>query len=386
MKTSFEAEMEEQRRWTLLPERAGMTIFDDLVRNEFLTPDEQRNKQTRRLGGVIDFCYRHVPYYRSLFDELGLAPGDVTTQADLVKLPILTKRDLYEHERELQAGTMPKGDRLAHPTFSSGSTGRPAKVAHSERSHQMFGFLRQRNLRFYRFDPAAKFASIRLASQLPRRADGSMIPDGVFGNLPRWLYCEEYFETGPQAVFNVTNPVELILAWLEKEQPAYLMTYPETLEHLAFASGEKIPIDTIRATVAISEQMTPPMKRRIERAFAAPVYQNYGLNEIGNVAVRCLAGRYHVHSEHCIVEIIDDAGRPTAPGETGRVVVTALKNPAMPLIRFDTDDLAQTVSGPCPCGRTLPSFGDIAGRYSRIAFLPEGTLGQVGAIRDALET
>ena len=138
--------------------------------------------------------------------------------------------------------------------------------------------------------------------------------------------------------------------------------------------------------MAISEQMTPPMRRRIERAFSAPVYQNYGLNEIGMVAVRCLAGRYHVHAEHCLVENVDDAGRAMAPGDTGRIVVTALKNPAMPLIRFDTDDLAQVLSGPCPCGRTLPSFGDIAGRYSRIAFLPDGTLGRVAAIRDALET
>ncbi len=66
-------------------------------------------------------------------------------------------------------------------------------------------------------------------------------------------------------------------------------------------------------------------------------------------------------------------------------MVTGLRNRAMPLIRYDTDDVAEVLAGPCPCGRTLPSFGKLVGRYSRIAYLPEGTLGYVGALRQALE-
>jgi phenylacetate-CoA ligase len=57
----------------------------------------------------------------------------------------------------------------------------------------------------------------------------------------------------------------------------------------------------------------------------------------------------------------------------------------MPLIRYDTGDMARAVAGPCPCGRTTPAFGDLVGRYSRIAYLPEGTLALVGALRTSLE-
>ncbi|MBT5038934.1 MAG: hypothetical protein HOM52_10520, partial [Rhodospirillaceae bacterium] len=106
----------------------------------------------------------------------------------------------------------------------------------------------------------------------------------------------------------------------------------------------------------------------------------------GIVALKCPAGRYHVHGEHCLVELVGDDGQPVAPGEIGRIVVTAFRNLAMPLIRYDTDDLAQSVEGPCACGRTMPGFGEVIGRYSRIAYLPDGTLGLVGAVRDALET
>ena len=83
--------------------------------------------------------------------------------------------------------------------------------------------------------------------------------------------------------------------------------------------------------------------------------------------------RYHVHSEHCVVEIVDQEGQPCPPGEPGRIAVTALRNLAMPLIRYDTDDLAEAVTGPCPCGRTLPAFVGLFGRYRRHASLPAGS-------------
>src|SRR5262249_37560693 len=51
----------------------------------------------------------------------------------------------------------------------------------------------------------------------------------------------------------------------------------------------------------------------------------------------------------------------------------------------DPDDLAMAVEGPCPCGRTLPSFGAIQGRYRRMAFLPPGVWRHWGAIYHALE-
>jgi phenylacetate-CoA ligase len=63
--------------------------------------------------------------------------------------------------------------------------------------------------------------------------------------------------------------------------------------------------------------------------------------------------------------------------------MTAFRNPAMPLIRYDTGDLAQAVDGPCACGRTLPSFGEIAGRYRRFAGLPDHTRDRVRVLQRA---
>ncbi|MSR14332.1 MAG: hypothetical protein EXR86_07150 [Gammaproteobacteria bacterium] len=126
------------------------------------------------------------------------------------------------------------------------------------------------------------------------------------------------------------------------------------------------------------------MRARIEEAFGVTIAQGYGLNEIGLVAVRCGAGRYHVHVEHCWVEIVDDEGQPCAAGETGQLLVTGFRNAAMPLIRYDSGDLAIAETGPCPCGRTLPGFGAIIGRYRRYAYLPDNSMRYFRAILHAL--
>jgi phenylacetate-CoA ligase len=68
---------------------------------------------------------------------------------------------------------------------------------------------------------------------------------------------------------------------------------------------------------------------------------------------------FHIHTEHCLVEIVDEDGKQCPSGQLGRILVTTLNNTAMPLIRYDTDDLAVSLDGPCPCGRTLPLFGEI---------------------------
>lgn len=185
--------------------------------------------------------------------------------------------------------------------------------------------------------------------------------------------------------FGVTNPIEEQVRWLGHTDPHYLLSYAESLEHLSFAMSENYPGNQLKGVQSISETMTPDMKEKIGRCFNVPLDLNYGLNELGLVASRCPeGGRYHVHNEYFHVEILRNDGKPCKPGERGRVVVTALSGFAMPLIRYDTDDLAVATDQSCSCGRTLPCFGEVLGRYSRIAHLPEGTLSKVGLLRDAL--
>jgi phenylacetate-CoA ligase len=164
------------------------------------------------------------------------------------------------------------------------------------------------------------------------------------------------------------------------------MSGPSIFEEWMVAAGNAPPVDSLEALIGISSQLTSTMRARLRENWGIPIHQTYGLNEIGKVGLRCEFGRYHIHVEHCLVEIVDNHGQPCSPGQVGHVVVTGLRNWAMPLLRYDTDDMAVAVAGPCPCGRTQPSMGEIAGRYHRFQGLPAGTNERVSTLMGAIVT
>ena len=90
------------------------------------------------------------------------------------------------------------------------------------------------------------------------------------------------------------------------------------------------------------------------------------------MALQCPTGEhYHVQSEGVLLEVLDEAGKPCAPGEVGRVVVTSLHNFATPLVRYEIGDYAE-VGAACTCGRSLPVLQRIIGRKRNTLIAPDG--------------
>lgn len=381
--TTLAEEREAQKCWKLRRPRAN-SAYDKLIDLEFEAPERNRARSTQALANMLGFAAGNVPYYRGLFRRVNGNPRDADPRGALSALPILSKLDVQDHREELRAERLPPGDRLARWTKSSGTTGRPTQVLHSQHSSGMFRLLKQREYRWFRLDPQRTLAAIRLGRSLPPGASGGELESGETGRLRTWPYMND-FSTGPYFGLSTVTPIEERIEWLRRMRPQYLLAYAQTLEHLAFAAGASRPAESLKGLLSVSEQLTPGMRACVERSFGVPVHENYGLNEVGIVAGRCEAGRYHVHSEHCLVEILDDTGRACAAGEVGRIIVTSLTNFAMPLIRYDTGDLAEAIAQNCSCGRVLPLFGGIEGRYGRVAHLPAGTMTIVMALRDAIE-
>jgi phenylacetate-CoA ligase len=102
------------------------------------------------------------------------------------------------------------------------------------------------------------------------------------------------------------------------------------------------------AVIAASEEMLPHEQTVIQRAFpAAAVVGHYGLAERVALAVEDprAPGEYEFEPLYGHVELVDDAGSPvTDVGATGRIVGTGYLNRAMPLLRYDTDDVADLVA------------------------------------------
>lgn len=89
------------------------------------------------------------------------------------------------------------------------------------------------------------------------------------------------------------------------------------------------------------EMLLASQRARFARVVGVPIQDLYGSRELGAVAFDDAGtGEYVVLRPAVLVEVLDDHGRPVAPGEEGRLCVTDLCNTATPFIRYDTGDLA----------------------------------------------
>ncbi len=380
----METEQTAQSRWQLRADWSQMDWSGELIRNEFLSPADQCAWQAEVLGDLIAFASTHVPWYRTQFHKLGIDSKDIGGVEDLARLPILTREDLQGNSEQLRAEVLPDGHRIDRKVATSGSTGQPVEVWHSEHSNMMVGIMTQRELRWQRFDPSGTLAMTRGLHELGTVHERQKYPLDHSYHYPRWFNVGNHFDTGPSVGFADTNSIDKQVAWLDELAPDYLTTQATLLEQLAFAYQDHAPPASLRALRASAQQLTPQMQERIESIFGVPVYQSYSLNEVGHVAAQCReGGRFHIHLENCLVEVLNADDKPCEPGEIGRIIVTPLANAAMPLIRYDTGDLAELAVGPCLCGRTLPAFTAIHGRYRRLALQPKDSWAYLIAIQRA---
>lgn len=367
--------------WRYRADYSGPKLDAQLLENEFLTHDVRLEKVRQKLIHMLLHSYDAVPYYRKLWFRNRIRRRELSDISDLTRLPTLAKSTLINNVKALQATVLMNDQTHSGYSRTSGTTGQPVEIVHSNTSMEIFPWLKQRELRWFRFDPHGSLLSIRPGEEIARNRDGSRWPDGKLFSAATWPYLHTIFDTGPAKGFTSTSSLDQQLAILESERPDYLLTEPATLENLAMQPLATEFLENLKGLQTVSQTLTTDMRLSITKVFGQPVFQNYGLNEIGLVASMCQHNRYHVHEEHCHVELITEDGRPAKPGERGRLLITTLTNSAMPLIRYETEDTAERADDQCPCGRSLMSFIDVEGRYRRLAQLPPGSYQRFKAIQ-----
>ncbi|WP_394552722.1 AMP-binding protein [Agromyces sp. MMS24-JH15] len=133
-------------------------------------------------------------------------------------------------------------------------------------------------------------------------------------------------------------------AFLVDQDPQVITGDPTSLAELL----EPDLRDAVRPLALFSGAMalSGPLRSDLERAFACPVFDVYGLHETRPIAVRTDDGPFRVLDRRVLVETLDEAGLPVPEGEVGELVVTAGENPLLPLVRYRTGDFGRLVRLP----------------------------------------
>jgi phenylacetate-CoA ligase len=151
--------------------------------------------------------------------------------------------------------------------------------------------------------------------------------------------------------------------WLSTLGPIVLRTAPALLRRLLDAAGPASgPRIQLKRILTEGETIADDDRQRCRDLLGLDVVDAYALPEAGIVAIQCpVTGNYHIQSETCLVEVLDDDKKSCGPDGIGEIVVTPLYAFAMPLVRYATGAYAQVLSGSpqgsktCACGRGLPS-------------------------------
>ncbi len=333
------------------------SILEGFVQAQFLPADELKRRQADKLRGIIDQAWAHVPFYREIYNARGVRPENIRSIDDLARLPILSREDIRRNfPTGITAENIPA--RRRQPGRTSGSTGVPLRFFHDRAARDI------RLASFLLFDSWAGIRpgdrAVHLgAPQLPS------FRSSMFDRL-RGRRSVSVFDMNPQ-----NSPV--ILRRLARLGPVVIEGYASAIYQLARVSLREGVGPRPRAVVTTSD--TLPSRELIEQAFGCPVFDRYGNREIsGALAQECERHQgLHINTEACLIEIVDERGRPVSTGERGRVLLTDLTNAVMPLVRYDSGDMA-TAGGSCSCGRGFPLISRIEGRGSECLTLPDGRL------------
>jgi phenylacetate-CoA ligase len=323
-----------------------------------------------RVRRLVEHARAHVPYYRRLFGDAGLRPEDIRTLADLSRVPVTTKVALRDSGIErTTADNLPRSRHW--PIRTSGSTGIPF-VFHAD--------LAAEDTRVATFLLALEWAGVGVWD-----AEVKMV--NPFGDAAtRYPHAGPLVRLGRRVLLGqrtrrlctmrptVDDLLRLIRraagrgTWFLRALPSVMVVLADRLRE----TGTELP-SYPRAILSGGEMLTAVRRATIEETFRNRVTNHYACTEMTHVGQSCPTGanELHVLGDRVIVHVMREDGRPAAPGERGRVLLTDLENEVMPFINYAVGDMA-TVGPSCPCGRGLPLLAAIDGRESELIRVPSG--------------
>ncbi|MCU0223436.1 MAG: phenylacetate--CoA ligase family protein [Acidobacteria bacterium] len=333
-----------------------------LEREQALSADERRARQWQQLQDVVKYAAVRVPHYRRSFHTAGFEVGDLREWADLERLPLLTKSAILDAGAELLANPAPPGP--DHPKKTSGSTGISLQIRVDDQAWNW-----ARGVTLFRDQwtgwrvgdwRALVWGNPELRSDWRGRLRN--------GLLERCFYLD---------TLRMDEPMMRAFAEeIQARRPTLLFGHAHSLALFArFWKSENLPRYRFRGVLSSAMVLHAHEREDISAAFECGVFDRYGCEEVSLIASECEAhDGLHVNMDSLVVELVGSDGRAVPPGEEGAIVVTDLRNRAMPFVRYRVEDVALARAGACACGRSYPRLARVAGRVADYLLTPDGHL------------
>ena len=349
---------------------------------ETLPQGKLRALQLKKFKKIFQWTYDHSKFHRSLYDKAGIKPNDLRSFEDLRRVPTVEKSMMRDVQRK---DPFPYGDALCVPIEevsnfrqTSGTTGQPVYQPDTWQDWEWW----------------AECWSFILWAQGYRPTDRVFIPFGYNIFVAFWAGHYAAEKIGAEVVPGGVLDTQARILKIQELKCTAMMATPTYVLGMADTARTKMGIDpaslTINKITCAGEPgaSIPTTKKRMEEAWGAKVYDHAGATEIGAWCYECeeQPGGLHVNEAFFLVEIEDpDTGEYIEePGRRGKMIITALDRFAQPCVRFDSKDVIEWSTEPCPCGRTFRVIkGGVIGRADDITKV-KGVLLSPSAIEEVV--
>jgi phenylacetate-CoA ligase len=337
----------------LLTLRGIRTYSSFLKASQYLQVDAIRDQQGKWLSSILRNAHANVPWYSSAFRKYGVRVDSQDPFAELVKLPVLTKAEVRENHSDF---CVPGVAARSLSFATSGTTGEPLKAYTSPDQWLIEQGVIWRQWKWAGYNFRDRVAIFR--SYAPQPGQPLMKVD----RLRNWAYF---------SVFRMDDAaISEYASFLQRWKPRFLRGYPSALmlvaQH-ALRFGWKLP--GLKAAFCASEAVPADLRQALRDAFGIELFDHYGQAEITCMFHDCERHEgMHVDWEYGFVELL-----PSSEPGCFRIVATNLHNTAMPLLRYDTGDLAEGGWHSCSCGRGAQIVRAIRGRKDDYLIASDGS-------------
>ncbi|HUW74836.1 MAG TPA: hypothetical protein VMW05_12590 [Methyloceanibacter sp.] len=342
--------------------------------------EEIEAERQRGLRKTLAFAKAKSPWHA---ERLKHIDGESFTEADLGRLPVMTKNDVMSNWDAVVT------DRRL--TLAECNAHIAAKLKGETKDYYYLddylviatgGSSGTRGVFPWSWDEFIEIACVTFRYQLrdepPERLTGrrlsAVIEAGQIVHGSPFLFS---VSTDPEAEvrwFPADQPLAPFVAGLNDARPTQINSFASVMEELgAEALAGRLKIKPRRVTTN-SEPLLPETRDAVRKAWNVEINNMWGCVEVGHLAIECDAHKgMHMTDDLIITELVDENDRPTRdPEKTARVLVTSLFGRTLPLIRYELTDIPVLSGKPCPCGALYPLVTEVKGRADDIFVYPGG--------------
>lgn len=316
---------------------------------------EQNRAQLFSLQNMVRSARQNIPYYkeklRGLPDDFPKSFVDYRTLAPLDKITIKTrKNDLLLKECD-------PAQLIACAT--SGSTGEPTVIYISQAAN---GWRLSGEQYYYALLDCQ--GGKRVAKLYGGEVEGKSNRLHI-GQLKNWAFNRLYYDC-------LTLDEEYLLkahAGFTQFAPDIIIAYSSAMYLLALTLERNGLRSTYPRQVILcaAEKLETYQRVVVERVFGVPIVERYGSRDIGQMAYQLPGQGRDFQIDRCSC-LIEPDGLPDENG-LAPILVTTLRNPAMPLLRYRIDDLARFPRDWTP-DQSVTFLSEIVGRTCDYILLP----------------